>query len=468
MAISYVGGLTAQITAVSPTTQSISLTSLGLAAGDFVLVSYTTAAGSDGVLSGKISTSGYSLITELYANGTTNDANMAVFQKIMGGTPDASLVVVGKGTSGFGTTVNVTAFRGVDPTTPLDVTTTTATGTGSGNANPPAITPATSGNVIAIFGHSATSTTLRTYTTASTSYLSGFLQTNSAGSTYASTSGAGYVSGQSAGVSYDPAAWALNTDNAGNSWCTVTIALRPEPPPIINGSVTFTGTGSFSTAGARQRVSSSSFSGIGSTAFTGTRNRQVSLTLSGVGSFSASSVKAKVAVASLLGIASVDALGARSSSVSTSFLGVGSLDALGGLLRASTASLGGSSTLLGAGFKTKAASLSLAGSGSLSTLVLKRKNAIFTGFNSEATRTTNLGDTRVTEDGNVRVTFPLVYNEAESTLVASGDKTQFNALAYVKQNGIWKRMTPNAKHSGIWQEAQRMYKKISDNWKRIY
>lgn len=467
MAITYVGGLTAQITAVTPATQSISLTSLGLASGDFVLVSYTTAAASDGVLSGKISTSGYTFVTELYGNGSTNDANMAVFQKFMGSTPDTSLVVVGKGSSSLGATVHVTAFRGVNSTTPLDVTPTTATGTGSGNTNPPAITPATSGNVIAIFGHSATSTTLRTYTTASTSYMSEFLQTNSAGSTYASTSGAGYVTGQSAGVSYDPAAWALSTDNAGNSWNAVTLALRPAPTPK-DGSATLSGLSGLTTSGTRSRITSISISGTGSTVFIATRNRQVSLSFSSVGSFSASGVKAKIALATLLGGATLDALGARSSSVSTSFLGVGSLDTLGGLLRASVVSLVGSSVLGGTGFKTKTASLILSSSGNISTLVIKRKSAIFTGFNSEATRTTNLGDVRVTEDGNIRVTTPLVYNEAEATLVASSSKTQFNALAYVKQNGIWKRMTPNAKHLGIWKEAQRMYKKISSSWKRIY
>lgn len=426
MAITYVGGLTAGITAISSATQSISLTSLGLVAGDLVLVSYClSTVSSDANLSAKISTTGYTQVTELFANDT-NAANMAVFRKFMGTTPDSSLVVVGKNTTAQGCTVVISVFRGVNTAVPLDVKTTTAVGIDTGKANPAAITPAKAGNVIAIFASSATSLTLRTYTTASTAYMSGFQQTNNAGSTLGNTSGSGYITGQSAGISYDPAAWAISTDSTNNSWNAATLVLRPLV--IADGSTTLLGTGSL--AGL----------GVG--------NKQTSSAFSGVGNLTASSIKA------FLG--------------SSLFLGVSSISSLGGLLRASTVSLGGSSILTGGSLRTRPVSTALNGVGSSSVLVIKRKSAVFTGFNSEATRTTNLGDVRVTEDGNIRVTFPVIYNEAEATLTASSEKTQFNALAYVKQNGVWKRMVPNVKHSNIWQEAHRMYKKISDNWKRIY
>ncbi len=426
MAISYVGGLTAGITAISTATQSISLTSLGLVQGDLVLVSYSlSTVSSDANLSAKISTSGYTQITELFANDT-NAANTAVFRKFMGATPDSSLVIVGKNTTAQGGTVVISVFRGVNTAVPLDVTTTTAVAIDTGNANPAAITPAKANNVIVVFANSATSLTLRTYTTASTAYLSGFQQVNNAGSTTGSTAGSGYITGQSAGVSYDPAAWALNTDSTNNSWNAATLVLRPKVTE--NGSTTLLGVGSLSSLGVGNKQTSSSFTGTGV------------LTTSSVKAFLGSSL----------------------------FLGVSSISALGGLLRASTASLGGSSTLTGTGFKTKTAFSSLSCSGTLSVLVIKRKSAVFTGFNEEAIRTTNLGDTRVTEDGNIRVTFPVIFNESEATLTASSEKTQFNGLAYVKQNGIWKRMTPNAKHLGVWKEAQKMYKKISENWKRIY
>lgn len=450
MAISYVGGQSVPITVLTPTTQTIAFSLAGGSdstpqAGDFVLITYGEGASVDATLSGRISTSGYTLNTELYVNDNA-DANLAVFYKIMGSTPDTSVVVVGNTASSGKAIVNINVFRGVHPSTPLDATTTTSTAVNTAVANPPAITPTTTGNVIVAVASSAISTFAVTYTIASTSYLTDFRQNNSP-NTFGIVVGSGFVTGQAAGVSYDPTSWAVSGDNAAFSSARATLALRPAPP-VIDASTSLSASGSLTTAGARARNSSSSFSGVGT--------------------FFAAAFKNKQTNTILQATSSVAALGARSRGVSTLFLGVGSLDALAGLLVASTASLGGSSSLTGTSFKTKTASSALNGSGSLTTLVLKTKSANFTGFNSEATRTTNLGDVRVTEDGNIRVTFPLVYNEAEATLTASSEKTQFNALAYVKQNGVWKRMVPNVKHSNIWQEAHRMYKKISDNWKRIY
>lgn len=244
MAISYVGGLTVQNTALAPSTQSISLTSLSLANGDLVLVSYSLAtSSSDADLSAKISTSGYTQVTELFANDSCA-SNMAVFRKTMGSTPDTDLVVVGRNTTSQGSTVVISVFRGVDGTNPLDVTTTTATGIDTGNANPAAITPASSGNVIVLFASSGTSNIARTYTTASTAYMSGFQQTNSSGSTLGITSGSGYVTGQSAGVSYDPATWAISVSSTTFSWTAATLALRAPSTPITgtaSGTLTISG-----------------------------------------------------------------------------------------------------------------------------------------------------------------------------------------------------------------------------------
>lgn len=237
MAIQYVGGQTASITVVSPTTQTIiySLTG-GLAsvpaAGDLVIVGYGEAAGGDAVLSGRISTSGYSLITELYSNDS-QDSNLAVFRKFMGDTPDSNISVIGSTSTNSAVTVNIQVWRGVDTTTPLDPTTTTATGINTGYANPAAITPAAAGNVIALFANTATSNNdSSTYSTASTSYMTNFRQVARAGNSYRSIGGSGYVTGQSAGVSYDPAAWTVLSDSVGYSWCAATLALRPAPEPI--------------------------------------------------------------------------------------------------------------------------------------------------------------------------------------------------------------------------------------------
>lgn len=231
MAIQYVGSQTATITSVVPTDTTVTFSlSGGLAstpaAGDIVLVSYNNGQGINRDVSASVQTSGYSLLASLMANDSF-DANMAVFRKIMGPTPDSNVVVFGRSGTASVAIVHIVVFRGVDATTPIDVTTTTATGVDSSNTDLPAITPATSGNVIALFG-STTHSALRTYTTASTSYVSGFLQSNGTGSSYSTLAGSGYITGQSAGVSYNPAVWNTNATSTLSSWAGATVVLRPD------------------------------------------------------------------------------------------------------------------------------------------------------------------------------------------------------------------------------------------------
>lgn len=268
MAIIYVGGQTAAVTAVTPTTQTVTFALTGgsastPAAGDLVLISYNDASNGDAVLSGRISTSGYTLITELYANDTY-DANMAVFRKFMGGTPDTSVVVVGTSGTATGCVVNIRVFRGVDSTTPLDATTTTATGIDTGFANPPAITPVTSGNVLIAFGMAATSSGSSGVFTAPTD-LTDFIQQARGSTTYRAVSGSAYLAGQAANVSFNPAAWTLAPNSTTNSWAAATLALRPSATVPIDGSATSTVTSSVSAAAAITAAGSATASVTSST-----------------------------------------------------------------------------------------------------------------------------------------------------------------------------------------------------------
>lgn len=252
MAITYVGGQTASITVASAATQTITYALTGgsdavPAAGDLVIIGYGEGAGGDATLSGRISTSGYSLITELFA-ADTNNSNLAVFTKFMGVTPDSNVVVVGSTTSNAAATVNIQVWRGVNTTTPLSPTTTTATGSNSGNADPAAITPTYSGNVIAIFANSASATAnTATFTAASTSYMTDFRQVARAGGVYRGLGGQGYVTGRSAGVSYNPAAWALSADSTAFAWTAATLALSPG---ATNVSVSPTGVAAAGSVGS--------------------------------------------------------------------------------------------------------------------------------------------------------------------------------------------------------------------------
>lgn len=248
MAISYVGGQTTTITTIDPVNTTITFALTGgiastPAAGDFVLLSYNNGLTTNRDLSAVVTTSGYTLLADLHANDSF-DANMAVFTKLMGGTPDSNVVVVGRPGSASVVIVHISVFRGVDASTPLDVTSTTATGIDTGNVDPAAITPITDGNVIAIFGSDGISTTARTFTTGSVAYMSGFMQASGAGSSQGTLSGTGYVTGQPANTSYNPAAWTISADGISNSWAALTVALRASIPPITgtaSGTLTISG-----------------------------------------------------------------------------------------------------------------------------------------------------------------------------------------------------------------------------------
>lgn len=135
MAISFVGS--AEATAANGANATIDLTTItGLAENDLVIVAYATSSAADEDMA--MVTSGYTEIADLYAN-STHDANLGVFYKFMGATPDTSAEVTGNGLNQSPTAAICMAFRGVDTTTPFDVTSTTATTTDTGHPDPPSI-----------------------------------------------------------------------------------------------------------------------------------------------------------------------------------------------------------------------------------------------------------------------------------------------------------------------------------------
>lgn len=96
-----------------------------------------------------ISTSGYTEISELWGDDTY-EANVGVFWKRMGGTPDTTVTGTTNANSGNGLVILASVFRGVDTTTALDVTSTTATGINSSTPNAPSITPVTDGSLVVL------------------------------------------------------------------------------------------------------------------------------------------------------------------------------------------------------------------------------------------------------------------------------------------------------------------------------
>lgn len=120
--IQYVGGY---VTGFVGTTSNVTVTfggnlTGGIASsasqGDLVLVFYATGAQTDRTMD----VSGYTLIDERYANGSTYDTNLGAFYKFMGSTPDTSVTLVG-GTfnANDAGAALVQVWRNVNTTTPI-------------------------------------------------------------------------------------------------------------------------------------------------------------------------------------------------------------------------------------------------------------------------------------------------------------------------------------------------------------
>lgn len=221
----YVGGTSGGGTESS---YSISLTALtgGVASapieGDLVIVATGWTQTSDGT-PGVTSPTGFTELVELYSNDT-RDANLSVSYKFMEMTPDSSITVLGPNSAAYGGSTVVHVWRGVDQTTPMDVTHTTATGTNASRPNPPSITPATADAIIIAAGLGTGGTGQSAFTIPSG-------MTNAVSYKHDGTTGdcSAFLCSYNSWVSgsYDPAAATGGTTTTQDSWVAVTLVLRP-------------------------------------------------------------------------------------------------------------------------------------------------------------------------------------------------------------------------------------------------
>ena len=225
--LTYVGGMFEGINGGSPT-RVIPLTALtggssaAPSAGDIVVVT----SGFSGFGNGNpgVVTAGYTEIADLYANDVL-DANLSVAYKIMGSTPDTSITVQSTNDTDYGSAASIQVWRGVNQITPIDVASTTATGVNAARPNAPAIIPITPGAVIIACGLGTTNTTPVDFT-APAGMINHVVASGAgvkAGCCAATASYSTWTSG-----AYDPAAWTGGESVADDSWCAVTLVLRPE------------------------------------------------------------------------------------------------------------------------------------------------------------------------------------------------------------------------------------------------
>lgn len=231
MAIEYVGGQTAgRANPSAALAVNFALTG-GLAsvpgAGDLVIVTCVTGSAAGNPAMAVTTPATYTALGQLNQSAVTADTSMDVSYKFMPGTPDTSVTIPGTGNNAFGEAYTIQVFRGVDPTTPLDVSSVSAGGTGTGRPNPGAITPVTTGAWVVICGGGAAATGANYVAPAN--FTTNFLTSFGADTTDAMV-GSGYWDSWTSGA-VDPAVYTGGTTGANDSWSSWTLVLRPFVAP---------------------------------------------------------------------------------------------------------------------------------------------------------------------------------------------------------------------------------------------
>lgn len=231
--IQFVGGNTAAKAGAASGNTTIALGS-GLTGGidsavatdDLVIAVFGSASfGSDRTLAITDGTNNYTLIgSEQFEGGGGGHAiNLRTAYKFMGVSPDASTTFGPTGNSTDAGAMAVYVFRGVNKTTPLDVTVKQSTIANSLLANPPSITPVTAGAFIVCVGGAAHGGGVDTFTS------SDLVQFQTIGSDDFSdvTIGIGHKDDWTSGA-FDAAAFGCTqTDSTLARSAATTLALRP-------------------------------------------------------------------------------------------------------------------------------------------------------------------------------------------------------------------------------------------------
>lgn len=165
----------------------------------------------------------------IYANASF-DASLLVGYAFAGVTPDASVTIQPGAFADVAYTIMIEVWRGVDPTTPMDVSVVTASGTNTGLPDPGAITPADTRSKILCFAVGASTDASVPAALTATGFSSYDTVQQQGGTNRASTSTLwGHLDWSSPGVDLPMFGGGSNTTS--DSWAAMMLALRPAPPP---------------------------------------------------------------------------------------------------------------------------------------------------------------------------------------------------------------------------------------------
>jgi hypothetical protein len=346
--------------------------------------------------------SGWTLLDDKYANGSTNDTNLAVYYKRMGAVPDTAITATGPGGSANSSVGVAFALRGVDITTVIDTYvsgTHSTTGTGTGAINPLAITPASAGAWIAVVGALANPAGATLTNGGDLSATTNHFRTGTSPDTTDISVGVGLKTDWASGA-FDPAAWSGGGARAaGDSWAAITFSIKAQAAASHVGESSLTATGSMTAAGTKSSEGAASLTAVGSLAAEGTVSvpgitYQGAADLTATGSLTAGALATRHGAATLAGGGSVAAGGLVSKVGASALSAAGSLSAVPALFTNGASALVASGSLAGQGLLTSVGAVALIATGSLSAngiAIRTGASALSSAVSLEAAGTTTIG-----------------------------------------------------------------------------
>jgi hypothetical protein len=226
--ITFVGSNSGSRAGSTGTTFDVSLTALtggsdtAAQEGDIVIVVVGTGSLANYAIG--VTTAGYAEIAELYQAGLygITGADLSVSWKVMGSTPDATVTIGPSGATSDAIAAVVHVWRGVDPSSPFDVTGVSASGDGIGRPNPGAITPVTTGAVVLACG-SASYADVVPFTSSDLGNFVSLTQSDS------HTVAVGLGSVEWTSGAFDPVQFGGGSTGSASAWAAYTMALKPAP-----------------------------------------------------------------------------------------------------------------------------------------------------------------------------------------------------------------------------------------------
>ncbi len=194
----------------------------------------------------------------------------------------------------------------------------------------------------------------------------------------------------------------------------------------------------------------SSLSNVGSALFAGFANRPAAARLNSLSTLQPDADLVGKGVTSLLGTSAQTASGLRIRNAESALAATGTLASEAGFKLSGEVSAVITGTFENTGLDFTA-------------------YAVFDNDQDNIIRLTESGDIRVSEDGlETRVSINVNPNITYCNIVSDGVVIPFEAVAYIKEDGVWKEFDPYVKWGGAWNLPDRIYKNISENWKRVY